>query len=216
MRRRDFTLLEILVVLAIIALLAALILPTLSRVRESGRAISCTSNLKQIGLALMQYAEDYNGYHPVAGATIAWDAIDPATHNHGWMQQIQAYLKDQQVLHCPSDGASKYSYFLSARVAYLEAGEFAATNTKRIQYPTAFVVAGDTFSYSGGFDATDADKDDYSQNCVGGEAFGTPWVEWRRHNGGQNIAFADGHVKRFKTFDPNLMTFRYDTMHGWQ
>jgi prepilin-type N-terminal cleavage/methylation domain-containing protein/prepilin-type processing-associated H-X9-DG protein len=216
MQRRGFTLIEILVVVAIIALLAAIIFPTFTRTRENARGISCASNLKQIGLALMQYTEDYEGFHPVAGADIAWDAIDPTTHNNSWMQQLQAYVKDRQVFRCPSDGASKYSYFLSARVAYLEAGEFAATNTKRIQYPTAFVVAGDTFSYDGGFSATDADKDDYSQNCVGGEAFGTPWIEWQRHNGGQNIAFADGHVKRFKTFDPNLMTFRYDTMHGWQ
>lgn len=216
MKRRAFTLIEILVVLAIIALLAALIFPTLSRVRENGRAISCASNLKQIGLALMQYSDDYEGFHPVAGAAIGWDATDSVTGNNSWMQQMQAYVKDQQVFHCPSDGASKYSYFLSARVAYLEAHAFAATNTKRVQFPTAFVVAGDTFTYIGGFDAIDADKDDYSQNCVGGESFGTPWIEWRRHNNGQNIAFADGHVKRFQTFDPNLMTFRYDTMHGWQ
>jgi prepilin-type N-terminal cleavage/methylation domain-containing protein len=115
MKRRAFTLLEILVVLAIIGILAALILPTISRVREGGRAIACASNLKQIGLALMQYSEDYEGFHPVAGATVAWDAADSVTGNYSWMQQLQAYLKDRQVFHCPSDGASSYSYFLSAR-----------------------------------------------------------------------------------------------------
>lgn len=216
MKGRAFTLIEILVVVAIIALLAAIIFPVFTRSRETARAIACVSNLKQIGLGLMQYSEDYNGFHPVAGAAIGWDEIDSATQNHSWMQQMQAYVKNQQIFQCPSDGDSKYSYFLSARVAYLEAGEFAAMNLKRVQYPTAFVVAGDTFSYTGGFSATDADKDDYSQNCVGGEPNGTPWIEWRRHNGGQNIAFADGHVKRFQTFNPELMTFRYDSMHGWQ
>jgi prepilin-type N-terminal cleavage/methylation domain-containing protein len=144
--RFAFTLIEILVVLAIIALLAALIFPTLARVRENGRAISCASNLKQIGLALMQYSEDYEGFHPVAGGSVAWDAIDPVTQNNSWMQQMQSYVKNKQIFHCPSDSASEYSYFLSARVAYLEAHAFAATNTKRIQFPTAFVVAGDTFS----------------------------------------------------------------------
>lgn len=225
--RTAFTLIEILVVLGILVLLAAILLPTLSRVRENGRAASCTSNLRQIGMGLMQYTDDYNGYHPIAGATVAWDAIDPGTGNGPWMRQMQAYLKDQQVFHCPSDGNSKYSYSLSARVAYLDAGEFASTNTKQIQFPTAFVVAGDTWSrtpetqhtdpdYATKFDAEDADKDDYSQNCVGGIDNGTPAMQWERHNGGQNIAFADGHVKRFQVFNKDLMTFRYDSMHGWQ
>jgi len=62
----------------------------------------------------------------------------------------------------------------------------------------------------------DDDKDDYSQNCVGGETNGTPAVEWKAHNNGQNILFGDGHVKWFKGYKPNDMTFRYDSMHGWQ
>ncbi len=224
-RGKAFTLIEILVVLGILVLLAAILFPTMARVRENGRSASCTSNLRQIGMGLMQYAEDYNGYHPIAGSVVAWDATDPGTGNNGWMQQMQSYIKSQQVFHCPSDGNSPYSYFLSARVAYLDAGEFAAVNTKQIQYPSAFVVAGDTFSKPPGtvppaepdkFDSQDADKDDYSQNCVGGETNGTPAMAWDRHNGGQNIAFADGHIKRFRAYDPQLMTFRYGEMHGWQ
>jgi prepilin-type N-terminal cleavage/methylation domain-containing protein/prepilin-type processing-associated H-X9-DG protein len=216
MKRSAFTLIEILVVIAIIALLAAIIFPTFTRTRENARGISCASNLKQIGLALMQYTEDYEGFHPVAGADVPWDTIDPTTQNYSWMQQVQAYVKDRQVFHCPSDGDSEYSYFLGSRAAYIVAGQFAATDTRRIEYPTAFVVSGDTFSRNGSFAVTDADKDDYSQNCVGGEANGTPSIEWQRHNGGQNILFADGHAKRFTRYSPELMTFRYDSMHGWQ
>ena len=62
----------------------------------------------------------------------------------------------------------------------------------------------------------DADKDDYSQNCVGGETNGRPSVEWKAHNDGQDILFADSHVKWYKGYHPGEMTFRYDSIHGWQ
>ena len=62
----------------------------------------------------------------------------------------------------------------------------------------------------------DADKDDYSQNCVGGPVGSENWMQWKRHNEGQNILFADGHVKRFTAYNPGLMTFRYTGMHGWE
>ena len=127
------------------------------------------------------------------------------------MQQIQPYLQSRQVLRCPSNSASEFSYFLSCRAAYLEKGAFAPIDSRRIQFPAAFVLAGDTL----GFQRFDADKDDYSQNCVGGWENGVPFVPWQRHNRAQNILFADGHVKRFAAFNAGSMTFDYATMKSW-
>ncbi len=60
--KKGFTLIELLVVIAIIAILAAILFPVFSQVRESGKRASCSSNMKQIGLALLMYTDDHNGY----------------------------------------------------------------------------------------------------------------------------------------------------------
>lgn len=59
-----FTLIELLVVIAIIAILSAILFPVFGRARENARRSSCQSNLKQIGLGIMQYVQDYDGYYP--------------------------------------------------------------------------------------------------------------------------------------------------------
>ena len=95
-----------------------------------------------------------------------------------------------------------------------EADDVLATLAKRARDTAqpALVVSGDTLD----FEPTDADKDDYSQNCVGGPANGIPWEEWQAHSQGQNVLFADGHAKWYSGYNTNEMTFRYNSMSGWE
>jgi prepilin-type N-terminal cleavage/methylation domain-containing protein/prepilin-type processing-associated H-X9-DG protein len=101
MKRSGFTLIELLVVIAIIAILAAILFPVFAQAREKARAISCASNEKQIGLAVLQYSQDYDEAFPIA---FAWGS-EPnwADTNQYWTTQIQPYMKDLAVLGCPDD-----------------------------------------------------------------------------------------------------------------
>jgi len=77
--RFGFTLVELLVVMAIISILAAMLLPALTKAREQARSVSCRSNLKQIGLAMGMYQADYNEFFPTSNNAQTWEY-----HANGW------------------------------------------------------------------------------------------------------------------------------------
>lgn len=92
-KHRGFTLIELLVVIAIIAILAAILFPVFARARENARKASCLSNLKQLGLGLMQYVQDYDEKYPMN------EYNEPAIGNwHTWGKDVQPYLKSGQSL----------------------------------------------------------------------------------------------------------------------
>src|SRR5476651_29540 len=98
MKRQGFTLIELLVVIAIIAILAAILFPVFAKAREKARQTSCASNEKQLGLAFIQYCQDYDEMFPVGTYGNANGAgADPAApygnRGFGWAGQIYSYVK---------------------------------------------------------------------------------------------------------------------------
>ena len=103
--RNGFTLIELLVVIAIIALLAAILFPVFGRVRENGRRTTCRSNLRQMGMGLLQYVIDNDSVMPTDKISPKpdpndYDANDPLTQE--WQDFLQSYVKNDQVFTCPS------------------------------------------------------------------------------------------------------------------
>jgi prepilin-type N-terminal cleavage/methylation domain-containing protein/prepilin-type processing-associated H-X9-DG protein len=105
MRKDGFTLIELLVVIAIIAILAAIIFPVFATAREKARQSSCLSNEKQIGLALMQYCQDYDEFF-TGGA-------NPYGDGCGWAGTLYPYIKTASVFICPSDTSAKNNQLIS-------------------------------------------------------------------------------------------------------
>jgi prepilin-type N-terminal cleavage/methylation domain-containing protein/prepilin-type processing-associated H-X9-DG protein len=211
-----FTLIEILVVIAIIALLSALLFPALSRAREGGRTKVCLSNMKQLGLAFQQYVQDNGRRYPGAGEYQKWGSgghwvagtndtdagsagklADLATFK--WTGKtadvedgaIFPYAKSAQIYICPSnaDGRNK-------RLSYSMNCAIAGMHDVRMSQPSEIIVLVDEDKANDGFW--------YAVNSANSTDALT-----RVHNNGGNLLFADGHAK-FYSYD----VYPLDSEHG--
>jgi prepilin-type N-terminal cleavage/methylation domain-containing protein/prepilin-type processing-associated H-X9-DG protein len=127
MKRKGFTLIELLVVIAIIAILAAILFPVFAQAREKARQITCASNEKQIGLAIIQYVQDYDETYPQGS---------DATADLGWAQQVQPYINSIAAFRCPDDSGGLVSnnpndLFIGPCMSY-------AANGFSMEYATGF------------------------------------------------------------------------------
>jgi len=212
---RAFSLVELLVVIGIIAILLALFLPALHRARESAQQIQCSSQLRQLGLGLTNYATQnhgwlpsWSGWHVYGGDGTGEDAPGPA-----WTEQLEPYYTSplKPVYHCPSMPAEcEMTYFLTAR--WLELRGRNEMQLTEIRYSSEFVLSGDCTAqwiYPAPLGTSwqtqnDADKSDEVQPCL------MFWPEpdcLPAHRIGCNVLFADTHVAPFQKFDERYMTF---------
>ena len=95
---KAFTLVELLVVIAILAILATILFPVFARARENARRSGCQSNLKQMGVGILQYTQDYDEKFPMG---VTFNGFPGQTVN----DLIQPYVKNEQIFVCPSDPA---------------------------------------------------------------------------------------------------------------
>jgi prepilin-type N-terminal cleavage/methylation domain-containing protein len=104
--RKGFTLIELLVVIAIIAILAAILFPVFAQAREKARQASCISNLKQLTMGFVMYAQDYDETFPSWNWAVNYSGGSGNPNNNAttlWCNAIFPYVKNAQVYNCPSD-----------------------------------------------------------------------------------------------------------------
>lgn len=215
--KRGFTLIELLVVIAIIAILAAILFPVFARARENARRASCQSNLKQLGLGVMMYVQDYDEKYPFS-LMRSNGTLSPAGTGFGtpywiWYQTLQPYTKSFQVAVCPSGNGSNtatpYSNHYGANnlvmpdtaistTAISQAAIQSASTTFLLLdagpyqvSPTYAISPNGSFWYTPG--ACGPGGSSTGSNALTG--FSLSDCQTGRHLGGSNIAYADGHVK---------------------
>lgn len=192
-----FTLIELLVVIAIIAILAAILFPVFARARENARRASCQSNNKQIGIAVMQYLQDYDERY----MKVDHDAVPP----YEWFDPLQPYIKSTQVFQCPSMTENPRI----AESDYAINGLFTHGLSQAIFDNTSEqIMVGER--------EKDEEEIDYHFWDEVTEVIdvGEIHLEKERHLGGSNYLFADGHVKWYR-FENTLKTGHPDVgMHN--
>lgn len=194
--RRGFTLIELLVVIAIIAILAAILFPVFARAREKARQTSCLSNVKQISLGIIMYAQDFDETM-VRDAVAVYDFTAPdGTPIHIvpsaamlWMYLTYPYVKNAQIYNCPSYRERWSTSSYDASCGYGKNTYLSNVEVASIDQPAMTVLVMDCNYYLADWDVR-LDPDSTSSSSSDNA---DPPAD--RHNDGANFGFCDGHGK---------------------
>jgi len=192
-RTRGFTLIELLVVIAIIAILAAILFPVFAKAREKARQTSCSSNVRQVMTAVLQYVQDYDDMLPLGTSyTYAPGAGGGRVDPDIWCQLLQPYVRNTQVFQCSSDSdatmSTPWGLVPLSYCANMNFEQFDYLKVGNIRNTSGFVYTWDSDAYySYWYPASDPSLNATSYR---------PWLSaaWR-HNEGCNQGFLDGHTK---------------------
>jgi len=215
-QRSAFTLIELLVVIAIIAILAAILFPVFAQARESARQTTCLNNLKQIGVAVHMYMQDYDSQYPAqqidgVSVNLPGGPIVYKNTQQNYMDELYPYIKNARVFLCPDSKFSKVNNKGGWANAYHFNGAFLSTppgckagscsgiNEAAVVSPASTQIireAGEGVQwdqawerpYAAGAGANGYAKDDCNQ-------FATSFF----HRNGCNLLAADGHAKYYQT-----------------
>ena len=218
-----FTLIELLVVIAIIAILAAILFPVFGRARENARRTKCSSNLKQLGLAMAQYVQDYDeSVMPGRAGTSCGGACYTT-----WNNILQPYMKTRQIIMCPTSGNnSTINYTVNGLVLAVAGGasDSAGANFKGGRISAIPLVAQTPLFADAVGSGLETDAPQFLLPTAKGSNTETgrlatiggtinlsnpSGLVQMRHFDGCNLAFVDGHVKWYKgdtslVRDPNV------------
>lgn len=190
--RNAFTLVELLVVIGILSVLAAIVLTIAGPVRESGRRTTCQNHLRQIAVAIQLYVQDYEGAYPLEASVII-DKGRPTQFR--WEHAITPYLRNTQVFLCPTRPPTPWpdeDYTYNGR----RLNTIIPQRPKAIVYGTHEANLPNTSTLWMNVDSgyMTGDGTLYDLQEVPAPSCGRPFWGSTLHSGGGNYSFTDGHV----------------------